>query len=120
MIKKLGFRLLPFAVIAFALIYSLSLAIINSKNFYLMTFSIMAITSFFLFVRELKSLWYFFKYFMFNLENTVKFDKRIERPRLFIYLTFGVLHIISFYQLLHIEDRVFFNLDKTIFFICFL
>lgn len=116
MIKKISIQWLPFVVIISALIYSLSLANLNSKNLYLMTFVIMTIVSSFLFGRELKGLWNYFKYFMFNLEKTVKFKKRIERPRLFIYLTFGTLQIISFYQLLHIEDRDFFDLDKIFFF----
>lgn len=113
--KKINFQLIPFLIIAIALAFSLILENINSKNLYLITFGLMAVTSVFLFVRELRVLWAYFNHYMFNLEKSIQFDKHIERPRLFFYLTFGVLNIFSFYQLLNFGDNNFTESGRVFF-----
>ena len=113
--KKINFQLIPFLIIAIALAFSLILENINSKNLYLITFGLMAVTSLFLFARELRVLWAYFNHYMFNLEKAIQFDKHIERPRLFFYLTFGVLNIFSFYQLLNFGDNNFTESGRVFF-----
>src|SRR5699024_10943116 len=103
MIKKIKVKYIPFIVFVVALMVSMALFNINSKNLYLITFGIMLVTSLYLFIREFKVLWGYFKFYMFNLEKKADFDKRVQRPRLFFYLTFGLLNIFSFYQLLNID-----------------
>lgn len=65
------------------------------------------VNTFFLW-KEIKVLWRFFTAYMFNIKTDF-FDKKIEKPRLFIYLTFGTITLFSFYQYLHIDTSTFFQ-----------
>tara|TARA_R110002020_G_scaffold42212_10_gene123976 strand:+ start:1878 stop:2714 length:837 start_codon:yes stop_codon:yes gene_type:complete len=107
--KKIYFKLLPFIIIGVALMFSFILEFTNSKKLYLLTIGLMAFICGLLFILELRVIWSYFSHFMFNLERLVQFDKHIERPRLFFYLTFGFLNIFSFYNILNPGEKYYFE-----------
>src|SRR5690606_35845950 len=53
---------------------------------------IIAFVSGFLLFKEIKILYKYLTHYMFNL-RTDFFDKYIERPRLFVYLTIGIVNL---------------------------
>lgn len=95
------------------LIYSLTiitaigftLFYINNPLYYEVATVILLFFSAYVFYKELKVLYkYFFRY-MFNL-NTFFFKKKLERPRLFMYLTFGTLSLFFLYQFRQIDPTL--------------
>ena len=68
----------------------------------------MLFTSGFLMYKQLKVLWKYFTYYMFNIKINF-FDKRIERPRLFVYLTIGIASLIMFRLFIKLESDQFLN-----------
>lgn len=62
----------------------------------------------YLFVKEMIILLKFFGAYMFNL-RTDFFNKKIERPRLFVYLTLGTASIVLFIQYSRLDKSLFFN-----------
>ena len=58
--------------------------------------------------KQLRALWKYFTYYMFNIKINF-FDKRIERPRLFVYLTIGTASLIMFRLFISLETAVFLN-----------
>lgn len=95
------------------LIYSLTiitaigftLFYINHPLYYEVATIIFLFFSAYVFYRELKVLYkYFFRY-MFNL-NTFFFKKKLERPRLFMYLTFGTLSLFFLYQFRQVDPTL--------------
>ena len=80
----------------------------RSKYGYIGIISVLFGVSSYLIFKELRILWRFITAYMFNI-RTDFFDKRIERPRLFVYMSFGTIALISLYHYLHIEKSTFFN-----------
>ncbi|MCS4238300.1 ABC-type multidrug transport system fused ATPase/permease subunit [Myroides gitamensis] len=80
----------------------------KSKYGYIGIISVLFGVSSYLIFKELRILWRFLTAYMFNL-RTDFFDKRIERPRLFVYISFGTMAIISLYHYLHIQKITFFD-----------
>lgn len=97
--------------ITYVLLIAIISTIINytqSKYGYIGIISLLFGVSSYLIFKELIIIWRFLTTYMFNL-RTDFFDKRIERPRLFVYITFGSLALVSLYQYLHIEKSTFFD-----------
>lgn len=98
---------LIFLLIAVALLVSVNIYLDN-KYFYLSLIGIMIMASSYYFIKEIKNIWRYFVAYMFNVRVT-GFKKSIERPRLFIYITFGILSWFFLFQIFH------FNSENTLY-----
>src|SRR5699024_122144 len=98
---------LIFLLIAVALLVSVNIYLDN-KYFYLSLIGIMIMASSYYFIKEIKNIWRYFVAYMFNVRVT-EFKKSIERPRLFIYITFGILSWFFLFQIFH------FNSENTLY-----
>lgn len=98
-------------MIGFLLLVALISTLINytqNTNAYMAVIFIMLCISIGFLWKEIRVLWRFFTAYMFNLKTDF-FDKKIERPRLFIYIIFGTVTCFSLYQYLHIDTSTFFQ-----------
>jgi len=69
---------------------------------------LMILISSVLIVKEFKVIAEYSIAYMFNLKTSF-FNKRIERPRLFVYLTFGVMCVFVIFQYYHLDKSLFIN-----------
>lgn len=80
---------------------------------------ILVFVSGFLICKEIKVLYKYFTHYMFNL-RTDFFDKYIERPRLFVYLSIGTINLFILNYFIHIflhtPDPAFTILPASIYF----
>lgn len=66
--------------------------------FYYSVLTLMFVGSFYILFKEIRVLWRYFTAYMFTIKTSF-FDKKIERPRLLMYLFFGSLNLCVLYSL---------------------
>lgn len=69
---------------------------------------VLLMVSIYLIGREILVLWRFFTAYMFNV-NDSNFNKKIERPRLFIYLTLGLISLLLLYLFITLDTSKIVN-----------
>ncbi|WP_417886695.1 hypothetical protein [Zunongwangia sp.] len=77
----------------------------SQTGYYIMS-GIMILTTSFLFLKELKVVTNYSIAFMFDL-RTDFFNKKIERPRLLVYLIFGAFSVLFIVQYITLDKRLF-------------
>lgn len=86
------------------IIFSTLINYYGSQTGYFMVSAVMVLITSFLLLKEFKVTINYFVAYMFNL-RTDFFNKKIERPRLFVYLIFGTLSVLFIV--------LYYNLNKT-------